>query len=312
MKDINECAAAVPPVDLYGLRLLQLVAERRSITAAAAPAGLSQSALTRQVQLMEERLGVRLFHRTTRRLSLTDAGRAFLTDAAPAMDAMQKALARLRNEHIEVPKLVRIGLSRSIALAHLPGLLHAHLRRSGGVRTTVAHADMREVLERVGAGSLDIGVCCPPRRLVHEVRVTHRMEDPFVLIAPASLALPPVKGRAAAVQARLGEFLRKQTWLTFSPGTETGRRLDAWLTEQGLGGGQSMELDNFDMITHLVAIGMGVAMVPRRALAAFPRRKSIQRVPLTQPFVRELAVIVRAGSPPPAHVSEFVRNVLFS
>ena len=81
---------------------------------------------------------------------------------------------------------------------------------------------------------------------------------------------------------------------------------------QGLRSREGMELDNFDMITPLVAIGMGVAMLPRRAHAAFPRKKSLQRIPLPQPFVRELAVIIRAGSPPQAHVAEFVRNVLFS
>ncbi len=72
----------LPPIDLYGLRLLRLVAEHQSITAAAGAAGLTQSALTRQVQGMEERLGVALFERTTRRLKITAAGESLLRETA--------------------------------------------------------------------------------------------------------------------------------------------------------------------------------------------------------------------------------------
>ena len=67
------------PVDLYAMHLFELVASLGGFTRAAEAAGLSQSAVTRQIQNMEEKLGVPLLERTTRKVALTDAGKLLLT-----------------------------------------------------------------------------------------------------------------------------------------------------------------------------------------------------------------------------------------
>jgi len=162
-----------PPVDLYGLGLLRLVAAHGSITRAAAAAGLTQSALTRQVQGIEQRLGTALFDRTTRAVRLTAAGELLLRDTAPIARIMDDALSRLGEEHLEAPREVRLGVSSSVALAHLPGLLHAHLRRSAGVKTIVEHLPGDQIISRIEAGHLDVGVMCPPKRLPTTLTVTH-------------------------------------------------------------------------------------------------------------------------------------------
>jgi DNA-binding transcriptional LysR family regulator len=54
-----------------------------------------------------------------------------------------------------------------------------------------------------------------------------------------------------------------------------------------------MELDNFEIIIHLVAMGLGASLVPRRALAAYPRKKALLRVPLKQRFEREIVILTR-------------------
>lgn len=74
MTVVNQYLATVP-FDLYELHLLQLVARHGSFTRAAGQAGLTQSAITRQVQGVEARLGLPLFERTTRSVVVTDAGK---------------------------------------------------------------------------------------------------------------------------------------------------------------------------------------------------------------------------------------------
>ena len=70
------------PVDLYSLQLIRLVAEHRSFSAAAKEAGISQSALSRQIANAELRLELKLFERTTRQVRITEAGAILLRETA--------------------------------------------------------------------------------------------------------------------------------------------------------------------------------------------------------------------------------------
>jgi DNA-binding transcriptional LysR family regulator len=73
-----------------------------------------------------------------------------------------------------------------------------------------------------------------------------------------------------------------------------------------------MELDNFEIIIHLVATGLGASLVPRRALAAYPRNKALLRVPLKQRFERDIVILTRRNRVLPKHVRELIDGVLFS
>jgi DNA-binding transcriptional LysR family regulator len=137
------------------------------------------------------------------------------------------------------------------------------------------------------------------------------MEDVFQLIAPAGLE-PPDAARIRRWPARFTGWLERQSWLLLSAGSQTGVQLRRWLKARGLNPDAAMEPDSFDLIVHLVALGMGISLVPRRAMAAFPRRRLIRRIPLPEVFRRELAVIVPHSSRTPSHVQEFVKNILFS
>lgn len=301
-----------PPVDLYGLGLLRLVATHGSITRAAAAAGLTQSALTRQIQGMEQRLGTALFDRTTRTVRLTAAGESLLRDTAPVGRIMDEALSRLGQEHLNVPREVRLGVSSSVALAHLPGLLHAHLRRSAGVKTTVEHLPGQQIISRIEAGHLDVGVLGSPKRLPTSLSITHEMEDTFHLIAPAGVKVPEFVRKKKHWPVKFTGWLKDQQWILLHGASQTGQQLRRWLRERGLNISAAMEPDNFDLSIHLVALGMGISLVPRRAVAGFPRKQQIQRIPLPEEFTRRLAVVIPKLTLTPRHVAEFVGNILFS
>ena len=72
-----------------------------------------------------------------------------------------------------------------------------------------------------------------------------------------------------------------------------------------------MELDSFDLIINLVGLGMGVAMVPHRALPLYVRQRKFRRVPTQTRFRRELVVLVRPELPMREHVRQFVERILF-
>lgn len=310
--DMDSCIEGMnssppPPIDLHGLHLLKLVAERRSITAAAKAAGLSQSALTRQIQILEGRLGVRVFERTTRRLELTAAGELLLRETEPLSGILHGALRRIREEFLGERKEIRIGISRSVTLAHLPGLLHAHLRRHPEVRTTVTHLAGSVLVEAVAGCQLDVAVLSPPARLPSAIEVIHRIADAFTIVAPRAMELP-VSSKDSDVWKK---WVMAQSWIAPPDRTISRAAIDRWWVAQGLAPEVAMEIDSFDMAIHLVALGMGVACVPRRALSAFPRKRQLQRVGLPLALSRELAVIVPKRGTNPPHVRQFIGDILF-
>ena len=108
----------------------------------------------------------------------------------------------------------------------------------------------------------------------------------------------------------LTDRLGAQNWLLIEEGSNTGKRLRAWMKEQALRIEPTMQLDSFDLIINLVALGMGVSFVPIRALALYGRKRTLQRLPMRERFVRELIVVLRRGKTP-EHLARFVANVLF-
>ena len=298
---------AKKPFDLYALHLFHLVVKHRSFTRAAREAGLSQSALTRQMQALEQRLGLDLINRTTRSVDVTPAGMFLAAEAARLIGGVSSAIDSLQAEFGSARLEVRVSVSRTLAMAHMPGLFHANHQRHPEIICRVSYNPSSAILTALEAGEIDIGVLCPPKSLPDSIRITHRFRDAFELIAPSALAaLAPVKR-----SDRLRDWLAQQSWLLIAPGTQTGQLLRRWLKRQRLEITPAMELDSFDLIINLVASGFGLAFVPRRALALYRRKESIVTLPFPQRFEREIVAVTRKHRKLPAHLQRFIENILF-
>ena len=308
MQDMNDYLATLP-FDLYELSLFHLVVKHRSFTKAAEAAGVTQSAITRQMQGMEDSLGIDLLERTTRSVRITKAGAFLFQESIKLLGDVDQSLRRLKEDFANARKEIRIGVSRSVGLAYLPGFFHANLRRIQNVSYGVSYQASNEILSALEANELDVGVICPPPRLPRTVSITHRFTDAFTVIAPTEAAtrfqaLP--KSKAARIT-----WLSEQSWLMLDEGTNTGRELRRWMSCSGLKVEPAMQLDSFDLIITLVSLGMGVSLVPKRALALYGQKKTLVRLPFVDCFERELVVIVRRHRKESEHLAEFVENVLF-
>jgi DNA-binding transcriptional LysR family regulator len=306
MRSMNGFLATVP-FDLYQLHLFHLVVKHRSFTRAAEIAGLTQSAITRQMQAMETALGVDLLERTTRSVRVSAAGEYLFAESVKLLGDVDSALQGLRQQFADARIFVRVGVSRSIGLAHLPGFFHANLRRQPEVGCRVACRDSGEIISALLANDLDLGVMCAPAKLPAALTVTHRFTDAFTLVVPATddPAEIPVRGRA------LEKWVAEQSWLLISDATTTGQRLRRWMRKQHWQAEPAMELDSFDLIINLVSLGMGASFVPARALALYPGKKSLRRVALKNRFERELVVVSRRQRKTPEHIEKFIGNILF-
>ena len=205
-------------------------------------------------------------------------------------------------------KEIRVGVSRSIGLAYLPGFFYANLRDLPQVGCRVSYQSSVEILAALEANELELGVLCPPKRIPSTLRVTHQFADAFTLLAPLE---PATKFHALPKSPKARrDWISAQNWLLIDQTSNTGQQLRTRMARQGWHVTPTMELDSFDLIINLVALGMGVSIVPIRALALYGRKKRMQRLKARERFVRELVVVRRHGCMP-EHLSRFVAKVLF-
>ena len=308
MRNMNEYLAKAP-FDIYSLHLFYLVAETGSFTQAGEKAGLTQSAVTRQIKGMEERIGVTLFERTTRQVELTSAGAFLLRESRAILNGVSDSLQRLRESYGEEPKEIRVGVSRSIGLAHLPRFFIQFRRKRPDVRIKIVHESGKNLLEQLTDKSIDVGLLAHYGKATRGLDVLRRFSDPFVMIAPKT------SSDLEADQIVTPRLLRKMSadrdWLLIGEDSQTGKHLRAWLSAQKATVTPCMELENFDLIVNLVALGMGVSVVPRRVLTLYLRRNSMIRLEMRPMFSRELVVVSRKARPPASLVAEFGRNIMY-
>src|SRR6202789_324614 len=113
--------------DLSNLTAFVAVADRRSFGAAASQLGVTPSALSHSMRQLEERLGLRLLHRTTRSVSVTDAGHRLLERLRPAIEQIASALENLNEERDRPVGRLRIYAIHTAAAAVIAPVWHRFL-----------------------------------------------------------------------------------------------------------------------------------------------------------------------------------------
>lgn len=108
-----------PIVSLSDVEVFVRVVERRSFAQAAADLGLSRSQVSRQVAALEARLGVKLLHRTTRRVAPTPSGAGFYDECAPMVAGVRGALARVQDEASAPRGTLRVSFPHSFGVRYL-------------------------------------------------------------------------------------------------------------------------------------------------------------------------------------------------
>jgi len=127
--------------ELAELSMFLGVARNKSFRKTAVERGVASSAVSHAIRSLEERVAVRLFHRTTRSVSLTEAGEQLLVQLQPAFDQIEKALETL-NAFRETPfGTIKINVPASIAPILVREMVQPLLERNPGLRLNIAATD---------------------------------------------------------------------------------------------------------------------------------------------------------------------------
>jgi DNA-binding transcriptional LysR family regulator len=233
------------------------VAQAKSFSRAAERIHLSQPTLSEHMRELEQELGVRLFIRHPRSVSLTEAGRVFgdyATRVVATLAAGRQALAEL--DGLQRGSLV-IGASTTPGTYVLPALIARFRDAYPGITVALRIANSRIVEERLRDGEVDVAVIGGHMLGPGERCVTAGIVDELQLIASAKHPIRTMVSRARLARERL--LIREE-------GSATRQVTERALREAGIAVRPAMELDHTETIKRAVAAGLGMAFVSRYAI----------------------------------------------
>ncbi|MBN0048507.1 LysR family transcriptional regulator [Streptomyces actuosus] len=284
------------------LRVLRAVAETGSFTAAAAAVGYTQSAVSRQVAVLEQATGVPLFERQPSGVRLTAAGATFLRHASTALDEVDQA-ARLLHEPAPNRPTLRLGAFTSIGAALVPEALALLRQRRPGIDVFTREAYTPALTRSLRAGTIDLAVISarPPYPSPDDqnppLDLDVLVEGDLMVAVPAAGAI----GRDGT--ATLAE-LQDAEWIA-GPDRAGEPGIGVWPTLPRQPVVRHRPRDWVSKL-HLVATGCGVTTVPPSLIGLLPEGVRLVRV-VDGARVTRRVLLARLPGAPAADVLELAR-----
>jgi len=246
-------------MDLRQLEILQAIAETGSFTACGRKLHVSQSAISRQILLLEEELGEPLFLRVGRQVRMTPAAESLVQLGQRVFLDVRETVGTITDRTRELRGTLRLSGGMTVCLYVFPPLLkqlrrvHPHL----DVRLTVATAG-RSVQE-IRGGRVDAGLLTLPVQESDLVTVPVMHEELLLVTTPTH----PLARRRKVAPADLDG----QPFVLFEVGSATRKVIDQFFATEKIEPTIVMDTENVEIIKAMVKTGMGVGIVPYQAVA---------------------------------------------
>ena len=283
-------------LDLHRLRLLQEFAARGSIAGTAAVLGYTPSAVSQQLAALEREAGTALLDRSARRAELTDAGRRLAGHAERILAMVEEAETDLSAEAQEPAGRVVATAFPSAAVAFAPALarsLRTHPRLTLVLRQTQAGEGLRQVR----SGDVDVAIVDDwTSRLAEEIELGGSILTWYHLIRDQLVLVLPRTHPAAGDQPVDLRALRHDPWLAAPAGEPSRQAVDRLLAAVGVAPPVLSEFEGMSTIVSLVARGIGIAILPRLAVAAADRRIAVRDLPHGLDLARDVYAVARTAS----------------
>ncbi|AVJ27477.1 LysR family transcriptional regulator [Achromobacter spanius] len=247
---------------------------------------LSQSALSTQIQRIEDALGVRLFDRTTRTVRLTAAGEVFLQQAATLQAAFRDAIAAVGSISSAEQGQVSVAALPSLAARLLPRVLMAYRQAHPHVALKVRDTLSGPAFDLVRAGEVDFALTAadPQHADLHYVPL---MSDSFILLIPEAHPLARAKGPLRWADTAGAEHVSMVH-------PSSVRQYTEWAFLQNrIRFAPAFEAEHLTTIVAMVECGFGVAALPEIAAGAVAQTGIVQRR-LTAPVAERSIGLVTA------------------
>jgi LysR family nitrogen assimilation transcriptional regulator len=274
-------------MDTHRLKYFLRIAEEGSITRAAKVLGIAQPALSRQIRLLEEDLGITLFERTRRGVHLTEEGERLRSSTAAPLRQLELAVLYAGSPLARIERGLLFGMVPTAA-----GVLAAPLLASLGtafpnVHFHVAVAETDDLVLRMLSGAVDLAVInpVPDDRLFYR----HLLVEDLVLVGGPTSDLTPETPVRFADLARLSLVMPSAQTGIRNTLENTALRVKVAITAR-------YSTDSLEVSRHLVSVGLGYAVLPLAACGPDIDAGRLRWAPICEPEINhQLGVAATAA-----------------
>ena len=275
---------------LYQMKLLIMVDECGSISAAAQRLGITQPTASYQLQLLEQEVGVALLMRRSRGMELTRAGRLVVSDARDIfrmVDAIPQRLAVI--EHL-VEGPISLGLSPVSAAStnHFPEIYRVFHQQFPRVQVSVIEQESAAMVESLRRGEIDLGIMSLPL-LGSGMEIRYLWREELVVVGPPDMVF------SAPIDLK---ELNDYSWVLFRSGFGLARTIVSLCQNAGFDPRRAAEVSTMAAVIGFVSAGLGVSIIPREVGSEQALVNRIAIINTRTPMYRTVALVTVAEKSP--------------
>ena len=261
---------------------------------------VAQSALSSQIRDLEKELGVELFARTSRSVSVTAAGQMFLERAYSVLGAVSRLVADVAPDPTTATRRLRIGMIVPLARVDVVAVVGRVSQRYPNTTVTLLPRASADILDGVAGGDLDLGIIgLAPGRPNPGLTSTALWTEPHALFVAAE---HPWARRESVRLAELSEV----TMIDRPAGSEARLQSDHAFARSSVTRGRILEADSAELIGQLTEAGLGVTLLPTSLASIFPR---LHMIDVIDAPTRTVSVVTNPDNAN-AVITEFVEDLI--
>lgn len=238
-------------MNFVDLRAFLAVADTRSFSKAADQLHVTQPAVSKRIQMLEQSLGVPLFDRVGKRVYLTQAGDVLVPQAQQMLAMLNDTERQLRNLSDHITGSLQLATSHHIGLHRLAPVLRTFTERFPDVQLNITFEDSEIAHDQVRAGDIELAVVTLNPLGDSQLHYQEIWHDPLLFVTA------PGQDRAASMQS-----LAEEPCVLPGTGTFTGRIVLQRFDEAGISLTPAMSTNYLETIGMLVSVGLGWSVLP--------------------------------------------------
>lgn len=278
-------------MDLHQLRTFVTVAREKSITRASATLHLSQPAVSAHIKGMEDALGLLLFERTARGMSLTHDGERLLAKAEQTLAAHRDLMAEASRGKGELTGRLRLGAGSNSGSEAIGRLVVGLASRFPGVEVALKHASSGDVLSGVRNGTLDAGLYNEPGEPERDLAA--------IEVGRFAIFVAAAPGLIAAERRGDWRAMGDLAWIYPADRACCNHAAESLFAAHGFRPRRIVGADRQEVTRTLIAGGVGVGLLHEEAAEEAERRGELELLHRVEPDVRVLfACLARRAQDP--------------
>lgn len=287
--------------NLSSYRIFYTVANTGNISKAAKELYISQPAISKSIQKLEESVGCRLFSRSSRGVVLTEEGSLLYEHVSSAFETLTLGEEKLRRSIELGIGHLKIGVSATLCKYMLLPYLKEFIRKNPNVSISISCQSTKETLQLLEDNKIDIGLVGKPenQKNIH-FDFLEEIEDVFV-------ATKSYLRNLYARGTQKHQILSNATLMLLDKNNVTRQYIDDYLKENRISIRDSIDISNMDLLIDFARIGAGVACVIKSFVLEDLSAGTLVEIPLETPIPkREVGFAYRSNARPSKSLSEFI------